>query len=283
VRGPLSANDIEKLLAPSFNAQIEKLLALALSDKEDKEIRNVMGKPATPEDAAKELYHAMLTVGRAVATLAKQKPEALKGIGRGHLDTVIYYDGKARHADVEGWLNLVELGAEQRRTRNRARSSGNDIIPGVVDAAVCELTFWRSLRKFDGKGARPIFKSDEEVKAALNPGVRRDSTIGLNGEILVESDRSFEERVAYAPELHLINAAKRLPELSQEGSALYIWNAALLGWLAFRYGSKGRKWHQHASFDGITQARERGSALAELVKKRFQSLIASEGMAQVET
>jgi hypothetical protein len=305
VRGPLSANDIEKLLAPSFNAQIEKLLAHALSDKEDKEIRNAMGKPATPEDAAKELYHAMLTVGRAVAELAMKKPEALKGIGRGHLDTVVYYDGRSGDKDVvEPWIKLVGLGEDFRLSGRKMSKSANLILTTVVSEAFHDLHLWRSLRKFDGGKAPKEFACADEVRAALNVEVRQDDggqestveiclkrpplrcdrcrddcglgaaqmpTIEFCGDALDESSFSLEERKAYAPELALRMAAKRLPDPRSYGRASEIWAAALIGWMELNFG--GESWPEAEAFGGIANGKARSNDLKKQVIDKLFTLL----------
>ena len=299
--GPLPANDLEMLVATSFNAQIERLLQLSLSEVADEQISNALGKPATPEDAAKELYHAMLTAGRAVAKLAAQKPEALKGIGRGHLDTVVYYDGRSGDKDVvEPWLKLTGLGENFRLSGRKMSKSANPILTTVVSKAFHDLHLWRSLRKFDGGKAPKEFTCADEVRAALNVEVRHDNggqestveiclqhpppsrdncgheaaqspTIEFCGDALDESSFSFEKRKAYAPELALRMAAKRLPEPRSDGRAFEIWAAALIGWMELNFG--GESWPEAEAFRGIANGKSRTNDLKKQVIDKLFTLL----------
>lgn len=253
--------------ALTISEKIHELERLAFTEKVDKSARNICAERITHGEAIKSLYHIMMMAGRAVVNIAKSDPKRVRGIGRGDRDTFVHYDGRfERFANVDAWLDLVELGAAFKQTRKPQKSDTNGAIAYVVRKGIDELVYWRSLRGTGNNRPGSIVETEGEMKAALNQDLRAQEE--------EESDYSFLLRRASAAECNLTNAAMRLPELEAETSSRYVWEIALLAWLAVRYGGKGKKWQQHRQFDGISvEAKDRNGALASLIKKRFRSMI----------
>ena len=253
--------------ALTISEKIHELEQLAFTEKVDKSARDIYGERINHGEAIMSLYQIMMMAGRAVMNIAKSDPKRVRGIGRGDRDTFVHYDGRfERFADVDSWLELVELGAAFKQTRKPQKIDTNEVIAYAVRKGIDELVYWRSLRDIGNKRPGSIIDSEGEMKAALNQDLRAREE--------EESEYSFNRRRATAAECNLTNAAMRLPELEAETSSRYVWEIALLAWLAVRYGGKGKKWQQHPQFKGISVGvKDRNGNLATLIKKRFHSMI----------
>ncbi len=213
---------------PTIHDHIEDLLDAALDESVDTSAIDETGEKARHGKAAKELYHIMLKAGQAVAKLAKEKPEALRGIGRGHVDAFIPYLGSEGNADVEAWLRLIGLSESFRiQTKRKPRSDRNQTISDAVRLAFLSLHRWRDLRMMEGEAAMAAIikreiKQPEDLDVAL--AIKTKARRG-------ESEYSKGERSRFQPEFHLRLAAKYLPSPTREDWVMGLWTRCALAWL----------------------------------------------------